>query len=313
MRRLLRIGLIAIIVLCVAVTAVNLMIARLPAMPPADGEYISLRGKEIHYTEQLGSGTPVVLIHGLPGTHEDFDPVLPELSGLHVLAIDRPGYGWSKGGWLPYQEQIDVVHEFLTRRGLAPAVLVGHSFGGSLALGVARRYPRDVAKMVLVAPGSGGMTATPADLFNARYAQAIQLPVIGPVSDFTVNNVIQRLAGTGGAHRAFDPDPVDPTYQQRLLAVTMTRGNLDSFASDELELNRTGRWLAENQPQITVPSVVIGAVDDNLVAIDRVRHLASVLPNTELITVDGGHMIPYSHPDAVAEQVRAALAATVRP
>ena len=115
-------------------------------MPPADGKYISLHGKEIHYFEQPGQGVPVVMIHGQPGTYKDFDPVVAELPGLHLISIDRPGFGWSKGGWLPYQEQIDVVHELLTALKLAPAVLVGHSFGGTLALGVARRYPQDVAK-----------------------------------------------------------------------------------------------------------------------------------------------------------------------
>ena len=45
---------------------VNLTVAKLPPMPAPDGKYISLRGKEIHYVEQPGEGTPVVMIHGLP-------------------------------------------------------------------------------------------------------------------------------------------------------------------------------------------------------------------------------------------------------
>jgi hypothetical protein len=45
-------------------TVANLTVAKLPAMPPADGKYISLRGKEIHYAEQTGRGRPVVMIHG---------------------------------------------------------------------------------------------------------------------------------------------------------------------------------------------------------------------------------------------------------
>ena len=85
---------------------------------------------------------PIVLLHGLPGTYKDFEKVTPELPGLHLISIDRPGYGWSRGGWLPYQDEIDLVHELLARLKLAPAILVVQSFGGSLALGVARRYPQ---------------------------------------------------------------------------------------------------------------------------------------------------------------------------
>ena len=100
--RLGRLVVCAVVVLLAALVVVNLTVARLPAMPPADGKYISLHGKEIHYFEQPGQGVPVVMIRGQPGSHQDFDPVVAELPGLHLISIDRPGFGWSKGGWLPY-------------------------------------------------------------------------------------------------------------------------------------------------------------------------------------------------------------------
>ena len=46
-------------------------------------------------------GVAVAMIHGEPGSHKDFDPIVAELPGLHLISIDRPGFGWSKGGWLP--------------------------------------------------------------------------------------------------------------------------------------------------------------------------------------------------------------------
>ncbi len=303
MRSLLRVGLWTLVVLLVVVVVVNNTVAKLPSMPPADGKYLSLRGKEIHYVEQPGDGAAVVLLHGLPGTYRDFDPVIPELQGRHVIAIDRPGFGWSKGGPLPYQDQIDVVHDLLTQLKLAPAIVVGHSFGGTLALGVARRYPQDVAKMVLVAPGAGGVRSHVMDRFNARYAEFSQLPVVRPVMDVTVNDVIRRIAATSGAARAFAPEKVDPSYEERLLSVSMTPGNLAAYASDELEFDETSAWVDENVPQIKVPSVIIGGEDDQLIGIDHLRRLAEALPGTQLVTVDGSHMIPYTHPDVIAEQV----------
>jgi len=56
-----------VVVLLVALVVVNLTVARLPEMPPADGKFISLHGMEIHYFEQPGQGVPVVMIHGQPG------------------------------------------------------------------------------------------------------------------------------------------------------------------------------------------------------------------------------------------------------
>ncbi|HTI76928.1 MAG TPA: alpha/beta hydrolase [Mycobacterium sp.] len=292
--------------LVVVLTAANLTVAKLPPMPAADGKYISLGGKEIHYFEQSGQGTPVLMIHGLPGTHKDFDAVLAQLQGRHVITIDRPGFGWSKGGWLPYQDQIDVVHEMLSQLKLSPAIVVGHSFGGALALGLARRYPQDIAKMILVAPGAGGLRSNVMDLFNARYIRFSQLPVIRTLNDVIAGNLFKRVAAISGAKRAFAPKPVDPTYEQRLLSVTMTAGNTAAYASDLLQFDDTSQWLDDNVAQIHVPSMIVAALDDKLVGIDHARRLADTLPNTQLITVDGNHMIPYTHPDVIAAQVQAA-------
>ena len=65
-------------------------------------------------------------------------------------------------------------------------------------------------------------------------------------------------------------------------------------------------------PRIRVPSVIIGALGDQLVAIDDVRRLADKLPGSELITVDGNHMIAYTHPDVVATQIRQAATSALR-
>jgi pimeloyl-ACP methyl ester carboxylesterase len=306
MRRLVRLGVWTLVVLFVVLVVVNNTVAKLPSMPPTDGKYISLHGKDVHYFEQPGQGVPVVLIHGLPGTYKDFDPVIPKLAGLHVISIDRPGYGWSRGGWLPYQDQIDVVHDLLTQLKLAPVILVGHSFGGTLALGVARRYPQDIAKMILVAPGAGGSRSSAMEMLEARYARVSQLPVVAAITDFSVNNVIKRAAATSGAETAFAPGKVDPSFEQRLLSVSMTPGNLASFASDQLDFNDTSAWVDANVPQIRVPSVIIGAQDDHFISTDEIRRLADTLPGTQLVTVDGSHMIPYTHPDVIAEQVRIA-------
>ena len=312
MRRLMRVAVGLLVVLLVVLTVLNHTWAKLPPMPAADGEFISLRSKEIHYVEQPGRGVPVVMIHGLPGTHRDFDPVLPKLAGLHVISIDRPGFGWSGGGWLPFQEQVDVVHELLVQRRLGPAVLVGHSFGAVVALGLARRFPQDVARMVLVAPGAGGKRSATADLLQARYIQFSQLPVVSTVIDAVAGDVIKRVSATSGAVHAFEPREVDPGYEQRLLSVTMTPGNLRAFARDQLEFDATSEWVDANVGRIGVPSVIIGAEEDQLVGIEHVRRLGETLPGSELKTVEGSHMIPYSHPDVVAAEIRAATS-EVRP
>jgi pimeloyl-ACP methyl ester carboxylesterase len=298
-----RVLLLVTLVVIVGVVAVNLTVARMPAMPSADGKFIELHGKQIHYVEQPGGGTPVVMLHGLPGTHKDFDPVIPKLPGMHLFAIDRPGFGWSNGGWLPYQDEIDALHEFLGQLKISPAIVVGHSFGGTLALGLARRYPQDVAKLVLLAPGAGGMKSDVGALVQARWALFSQLPVVKSVIKYTVGNVVLRLSAHFAVRRAFSPGSVDPGYENRLLAVTLTPGNIDSYAREVLQLDDTMRWLDDNVDQIRVPSVVIAATEDQLVPFSHAQQLSQTLPGTSLVTVDGSHMIPYTHPDVVAAEI----------
>jgi pimeloyl-ACP methyl ester carboxylesterase len=294
------------VIVIVAVVTVNLTVARLPAMPAADGNFIELHGKQIHFVDRPGSGVPVVMLHGLPATHKDFDPVISRLQGMHVFAIDRPGFGWSNGGWLPFQDQIELLHEFLGQLKASPAIVVGHSFGGALALGLARRYPQDVAKLVLIAPTAGGMKSDITGLFQARYLQFSQLPVVKSALKYSVGNVVVRLSAHFAVRHAFEPGHVDPTYEDRLLAVTLTAGNLDAYAREQLEFDQTMRWLDDNVDQIRVPSVVIAAEQDTLVPIDDARRLAATLPGTELITVDGSHLIPYTHPDVVVAAINKA-------
>ncbi|MBV8927518.1 MAG: alpha/beta hydrolase [Mycobacteriaceae bacterium] len=303
-----RVLLIVALVLAAVIVVVNITVAKLPTMPAADGKYVSLRGKEIHYIEQPGQGVPVVMVHGLPGSNKDFAPLLARLPGAHVFCIDRPGFGWSKGGWMPYQDQIDLMHDFVTQLHLGPAIIVGWSFGGSLALGVARRYPDDVAKLILLAPGGGGLKSEIESLLQARYLLFSQLPVVKSVIKYTVGNIALRLSVHFAVRHAFAPGPVDPSYQARLEAVNLTPGNLDAFAHEQLEWDQTGQWVDDNAPEIHVPVTDIVATDDRLVPVDHGKRLAQSIPGAELITVDGSHMIPYTHPDAVVAEISKALA-----
>ncbi|HZA10033.1 alpha/beta hydrolase [Mycobacterium sp.] len=300
--------LVAAVLLAAGIVAANLTVARLPAMPAAEGRYIALHDREIHYVEHPGHGVPVLMLHGLPGTHRDFDTLIPRLPGLHVFTIDRPGFGWSKGGWLPYREQIDLVHDFLTNLAATPAVVVGWSFGGGLALGLARRYPQDVAKLILTAPSGGGDRSETMDLLQARYLEFSQLPVVKSIIKYTFGNVALRLSAHFGARRAFEPAPVDPAYEGRLMSVTLTPGNVAAFAREQLEYDQTMGWLDDNVSDIRVPSVEIAALGDKLVPIENARQLAQTLPGVRLVTVDGNHMIPYTHPDVVVDELARAQA-----
>jgi lipase len=92
----------------------------------------------------------LVCLHGVTSHGRHFAKLAEALPGFHVLAPDLLGHGSS-----PYEPPWDLethVNAIVETVGVAPAVLVGHSFGGRLALEIAARAPKLVPKLVLLDP-----------------------------------------------------------------------------------------------------------------------------------------------------------------
>jgi pimeloyl-ACP methyl ester carboxylesterase len=140
-----------LLVLLALVVVLNWTYGRLPASPRPTGSFVQLRGGlRVRYLERPGSGPAVLLIHGLPGTAEDWNEVTPLLAGRRTIAIDRPGYGFSSGGYFPLSHQLQAVQELIERLHLGHPILVGHSYGGAISLAFAERHPGEVDGLVLV-------------------------------------------------------------------------------------------------------------------------------------------------------------------
>src|SRR5437899_1969096 len=100
---------------------------------PPRGQLAAFDGGRLHYLRS-GSGSPVVLIHGNPGSVDDWDKVLPELARDHlVFAFDRPGHGHSDRGRASGspKDQAAIFHEVLGALSVRRPILVGHSWGGT--------------------------------------------------------------------------------------------------------------------------------------------------------------------------------------
>ena len=104
----------------------------------------------------LGEGPTVLLLHGQPGRGRDLEPVARLLSWrARTLLPDRPGYGATGGRALPLAEQAAILAALLVERRAAPAVVVGHSYGGGVALSLALQHPELVSGLVLVSSIGG--------------------------------------------------------------------------------------------------------------------------------------------------------------
>lgn len=104
----------------------------------------------------VGKGPPVVYIHGAVTTLEDGLIAFSERLGQRhrFIAFDRPGHGESDRGFGTGSawRQAQLIHEALADQGVVRPVIVGHSFGGAVALAYALQFPDALAGVVALAP-----------------------------------------------------------------------------------------------------------------------------------------------------------------
>jgi len=292
-----------VLVIAAAIVALNWTYGRLPATPKATGSFVQLAGGlKIRYLERPGAEPAVLLIHGLPGTAEDFEDVTPLIHGHRTVAIDRPGFGFSSGGYHSFDRQLQAVQELIARLRLGRPVLVGHSYGGTISLAYAERHPSEVRGLVLVDAAAGDCSRH--DTFvtraQARFIQALELPVVAPLADVTFSQLVRTASAEPQESEAFSPAPVNPLHRHRVLAINLKHGNLEAYAGEILiangEIDKVNAALAG----VRAPTIVVQGASDKLVKPQCGRSIATSVRGARLEMVPGGHMAPYTHPATVA-------------
>jgi len=138
-------------------------------------------------------GIPVVLFHGTAAWSELWRHTTPVLAaaGFHVIALDLPPFGFSdRPGNYSRQDQAARVNDVLIQLKVAPAIIVGHSFGAGAATELAMRYPDRVRALVLL-DAALGLTAAPADapwIIQPKWIREIlvSLTITNPVATKTL-------------------------------------------------------------------------------------------------------------------------------
>jgi len=114
---------------------------------------LRINGLETYYAAE-GQGDPVVLLHGWGSSSQSLAPLCGALAGtFRVLAVDLPGFGWSQpppAAW-GTQEYAGHILRLMQETEIDRAGLVGHSFGGRIAIALAAGQPARVSRLALVA------------------------------------------------------------------------------------------------------------------------------------------------------------------
>jgi pimeloyl-ACP methyl ester carboxylesterase len=127
-------------------------------------QYLTIHGHKRAFVK-AGSGPALLLLHGLGCNHTTWAPVIAALSRRYtVIAPDLLGHGCSDKPRADYSVggYANGMRDLLTVLGIDKVTVVGHSFGGGVAMQFAYQFPERTERMVLVAPGGLGPEVTAA-------------------------------------------------------------------------------------------------------------------------------------------------------
>jgi pimeloyl-ACP methyl ester carboxylesterase len=253
-----------------------------------------------------GSGRPVVLIHGNPGSHHDYTfAVFERLTrSYHVVAFDRPGHGDSErhdSVHTTVEVQARIIRDALQQLGIEKPVLVGHSWGGSLVLAAAVAYGKDLSGIVLLAPA-----AYP----SVRVEWWSLLPRVPLLGEFVVNRLTPYLGRAfvrKSLKQAYDPQDVQHDYAEQSAEMWMRPDHIRACAYDERTLAASLKVLSRYYCDIEMPVVIVtGSADRLLNPNEHAYPLQKAIRNSRLVVLpQTGHQLPQTQPEAVIAAIDA--------
>jgi pimeloyl-ACP methyl ester carboxylesterase len=252
-----------------------------------------------------GAGPPLVLVHGLGGGAANWVGVVPRLmERFRLLVPDLPGHGGSDP--LPAAASIDPfaerVAQLAEREEMLPAAVVGHSFGGLVALRLALRRPEDVRALVLAA--SAGVSTATRRIERLLTIAAFVRPgrMYARFRDLIARNAALRYI-VFGYWGASDPPALAPEVVEGFLEPTRLHTDTASAA----------RVLVADDPRtqlelVRCPTLVLWGSRDHQVAVADAFEYARRLRAELRVVADCGHLLIGERPDACAAAVEDFLA-----
>jgi len=316
---------IPLIILAVLVTLAVVLPLVLPIAPPPgvrplsqvagpDAEYVEVEGISLHVRRWDGpdGGASFLLLHGFPYSTHTFDGLAPLLAEAgDVVAVDLPGFGFTERPGPddpsvtvdPYAaaSQPVLVGGLLEALGMAGAVLVGHDYGGRVALDTALARPDLVSGLVTI--GASPFMVQKRSWLARLIMSTPQMRRLGPV-------LLRQLASEPGKRLLwsgwYDPSRITAEQEAEFLAPFTVEGwdvALWRLSQAEAPGDLDGRLGG-----IDIPALVIAGQEDGVVPVDQSERLAAQLPNAELVLVPMcGHAVQEECPQELASAVTAWL------
>ena len=280
---------------------------------PPTGKFVEVKGVRLHYVEE-GEGEPLLLLHGNAGMIQDF-----ACSGLihraarryRVIVFDRPGFGYSdrpRGTIWTAEAQADLLHEALVKLGISRATVLGHSWGASVAVAIALKYPESVSALVLA---SGYFYPT----FRADVAvlSGPSFPIIGDIMSHTISPLLGRLMRPLFMRKIFGPAPIPKKFDGFPKEMALRPSQIRASAAESALMVPDAFATQKDYGDLKMPVVIIAGEDDRLIDIEKqsARLHRHVVQSSLHRIPDVGHMVHQNVTVAVMAAIDEAAGASL--
>lgn len=279
---------------------------------PPSGQFIDVDGTQVHL-KVTGQGPDIVLIHGASGSLRDFTF---DLAGrleaqYRVIAVDRPGMGRSArpagfGGAFNTRAEPPALQARLLQAAtdavdVTRPLVVGHSYGGAIALAWALERPEDTAGLVLLGAASNRWEGDLGWLYrinSSLFGSAIFIPLITAFTphakiEDTVTAIFAPQQPPGGYLRHFGPE------------MTLRRATMRANAQQVSALKPYVTEMATRYPTLRLPVEILHGTEDVTVPLEvHAEPLSGQIPDAVLTRMEGvGHMPHHADPQAVVDAI----------
>jgi pimeloyl-ACP methyl ester carboxylesterase len=246
----------------------------------------------------VGAGPPLVMLMGVGGNLDMWEPLQRELPDRQRIMFDFPGTGGSGNSWLPpTMSHNALLTKMLIRKlGYRRVDVLGYSWGGVVAQQLAIQHPGSVRRLILASTtvGIGGISPSP------RVVGRMLTP-----RRYYSRSYFTKIAPTlyGGRYRT-DPDIVDEDLARRVGRPPGLYGYACQLAAVMCYSSVLGL------PLVSAPTLVLAGDDDPIVPSRNPRLIAALLRHSTLRMLPGaGHLVLFDSPELAAPHIQDFLSA----
>jgi pimeloyl-ACP methyl ester carboxylesterase len=260
---------------------------------------VRIHGHDVTY-RMSGEGPTVVLIHGIAGSSTTWRAVMPALAAHYtVLAPDLLGHGHSAKPRGDYSlgAYASGIRDLLAVLGQERATVVGHSFGGGVAMQLAYQFPERVHRLVLVASGGLGKEVSP-------LLKAVTLPGAEYVLPLLLHRRI-REAGERPASLArrlgWRPSDTLAEVLRSYTTLTERHGQQAFIHTVRAVIDVAGQRVSAHDRlylAAALPTLIVWGDRDRIIPVAHAHRAAEAIPGARLEVLEGaGHFLPWRDAD----------------